>query len=168
MASNDISPADRIRELNAVNGHLAAILHHAGQAVKALSPTPDPDDEASHLDARKKRFEAQSKDMFTSLQAATAVLRRQAYALEEAGIIAAQAPTISSHVQRQQSPQPGGGAAVGKKPEPDRITNGGMGNLDVGWLNSRGNQVGAEKEAELLEEATELARRALRDGRGMT
>ena len=38
----------------------------------------------------------------------------------------------------------------------DRITNSGLGNLDVGLLNSRGNSVGMEKEAELSTEATDL------------
>ena len=33
------------------------------------------------------------------------------------------------------------------------ITGGGLGNLDIGWLNSRNDNVGKEKEAELWEEA---------------
>lgn len=38
----------------------------------------------------------------------------------------------------------------------DAVTNGGMGNLDVGWLNSRNNNVGRAMEANLWKEAHEL------------
>jgi len=40
------------------------------------------------------------------------------------------------------------------------IVAGGLGNLDVGWLNSRNDHVGKEKEAELWEEAQTFVERA--------
>ena len=36
------------------------------------------------------------------------------------------------------------------------VTNGGLGDLDVGWLNSRAKDVGAGKERELVKELREL------------
>ena len=43
----------------------------------------------------------------------------------------------------------------------------GLGNLDVGWLNSRGNQVEVEKEKEIMIEAREVLRQMLeKDGPG--
>ena len=92
------------------------------------------------------------------------------YALEEANIIAAEIHTLSSSApSRQQQPNGGtgrGAPATASLAEPERITNGGLGNLDVGWLNSRGNKVGVEKEAELMKEARELAEQVLREAQG--
>ncbi|KAK5126248.1 hypothetical protein LTR85_010483 [Meristemomyces frigidus] len=165
MAFTEITPAERIRQLNAISGETATVLQDAGQACKALSPSVS--EEESDMDARKANFEESSRAVFTGIQSVIAQLRRQAYALEEAGIIAAEAPTLSSSAQqRQQQPNavPGrGGPAAPPQAEPERITNGGLGNLDVGWLNSRGNKVGAEKEAELMEEAKELAQKVLQE-----
>ncbi|KAH0389943.1 hypothetical protein KCU89_g16133, partial [Aureobasidium melanogenum] len=45
----------------------------------------------------------------------------------------------------------------------DRITNGGLGNLDVGLLNSRGNSVGLDKEAELIAEAKQMIAEMLKE-----
>ena len=39
------------------------------------------------------------------------------------------------------------------------IIGGGLGNLDIGWLNSRNDNVGKEKEAELWEEAYRIVQR---------
>ena len=152
--AQEMTPADRIRELNEISSGIAETLRHMGQAINALSPNPQGDN--GSIDARKEAFEEQSKAAYIGIQAFTARMRRQAYALEEAGIIAAQAPTLSSAAGSQQQ-APGRPAAV-TGAEAERITNGGLGKLDVGWLNSRGNKVGAEKEAELLQEAKELLR----------
>ena len=173
MASQSISPADRIRELSAINADVAAMLQSAGQAINSLTNNPlnkpadrdedtqmTEDSKAATLEERKEAFAEHTKAYYTSLQAVVARLRRQAYALEEAGIIAAEVPSLSSSTQ-QRHPSLAGGAQRGQPAaapvqEPERITNGGLGNLDVGWLNSRGNKVGAEKESELVEEAKRL------------
>jgi hypothetical protein len=171
MASSEISPATRIRELSAINADIPAMLEAAGKAVNALTNKPlikseggdmDVDLEeggkAATIEERREVFTEQTKVYYTTLQAIVARLRRQAYALEEAGIIPAEAhTTLSSNAQRGQA-----GAAAAK--ESERITNGGLGNLDVGWLNSRGNKVGAEKESELVEEAKKLLEETLARG----
>lgn len=172
MASQNISPADRIRELSTINGDVAAMLRAAGQAMNALSNGPfesradaedaamKDDDKSASLAERKAAFSVHTQDYYTRLQAVVARLRRQAYALEEAGIIAAELPALSSSSQ-QRSTAPTAGPQRGQTAAPpaqelEHITNGGLGNLDVGWLNSRGNKVGAEKEGELIEEAMKL------------
>lgn len=175
MTAQAISPADRIRELSVINKDVALMLQSASQALSTLTDTPASahiDDGADtemtdtdgngHLDARKRGFERHATDYYTSLQAVIARLRRQAYALEEAGIIAPEAAALSttSTAQRQ------GAAPVS---EPERITNGGLGNLDIGWLNSRGNKVGAEKENELLKDTKSLLEDMLaKDDRELT
>jgi hypothetical protein len=102
------------------------------------------------VEQRKEAFTEHTRAFYTTLQAIVARLRRQTYALEEAGIIAAEAP--NALVPGANRGQAGGAPAK----ESEKITNGGLGNLDIGWLNSRGNNVGAEKENELVEEAKKL------------
>ena len=85
-------------------------------------------------------------------------LRRQIYALEEAEILPAEAVTreppasLAVHSTTQaNSPSSllsksfGGNKAA--------ITGGGLGNLDVGWLNGRNDNVGKEMKSELWGEA---------------
>jgi len=163
MASQTVAPGQRIRELDGINQTISTALQNAGLAIQALSSTSlrdtDEDSKAgsNESDARREQFQEHTRAYYTGVQAAIAKLRRQAYALEEAGVISPEAPTfVTSSQQRQQmgSSVPGR-ATPASSPAQDigRITNGGMGNLDVGWLNSRGDKVSAEKEAELVEEA---------------
>ena len=168
-----ITPAERIRELSEINKDVATLLSSAGQAVHALTNRPlnmhdalDDDTQmtdasSDSLEARKEHFTDNSTAFYETLQGVIARLRRQVYALEEAGIITPDPGSV------QDNPKAAPASAQGTRPglaqvpkeqllDPDRIKNGGLGNLDVGWLNSRGNKVGAEKEAELVREAKEL------------
>ena len=189
MSQPTISSSDRIRELSTINADVAAMLSSAGNAINALTNRPsaiatngdangdadsdinmdDEDTDSTRpIDTHKKAFTQHTTAYFTHLQAIMARLRRQVYALEEAGVITAEAPTLSaigSSEPAQQRNAPGQGAGFRRGPsgtgaatrqpaeEVERTTNGGLGNLDVGYLNSRGNRVGLEKEAELVAEA---------------
>ena len=168
MASQEVTPAARIRELSTINADIPAMLEAAGKAIGAITKKPliksgnsdemdvENGDSNATLEQRKAAFAEHTKTYYTTLQAIVARLRRQAYALEEAGIIDAEAASKAS------------ASATGS----ERITNGGLGNLDVGWLNSRGNKVGAEKENELVEETKKLLEESLardhsgKDGNG--
>lgn len=176
MAERTITPADRIRELSDINTDVAAMLQSAGQAINALTNRPvtsaDGDaqmtDETSNtMKAHKQAFTENTEAYFTTVQAVFARLRRQAYALEEAGIIDSEASAMTTTVAREGArtaePKPDvrGAPAQAARPEPMRLLNGGLGKFDVGWLNSRGNKVGEEKEAELIQEAKELLEEAL-------
>ena len=176
MAQQTVSPADRIRELSAINADVAAMLTSAGLAINALTSRPleracdkdgdiklDSEHEDNSIEQRKVVFEKNTKAYYEGLQGIIARLRRQAYALEEAGIIAPENQNMSSSTQPRQASQIGGSSRGQPLPGggQERITNGGLGNLDVGWLNSRGNKVGAEKENELLEEAKKLIEETL-------
>jgi hypothetical protein len=178
MATQTVSTADRIRELADINSEVVAVLASAGKAINALTNRPlnatsDEDNdtnmedtrEPATLDARKQAFQDNTKDFYDNLHAVAVRLRRQAYALEEAGIITPQATSLSSISVKSAKPpltkvtQPG---VRGPPPpqqveqQPERITNGGLGKQDIGWLNSRGNRVGADKEKELVEDAKKL------------
>jgi len=182
MASQTVSTADRIRELTDINSDVASMLSSVGQAINALTnrplnPTNDSDNdtnmddantvhEPATLEARKQAFQKHTQDFYDNIHAVTARLRRQAYALEEAGIITPQAATIASISVKSAKPPP---TAPGRPPQqidqaPERITNGGLGQQDIGWLNSRGNRVGADKEKELVEDAKKLLENVLENG----
>lgn len=163
--SQQMTPAERIRELSSINEDVAAMLKSAGLAVDTLTGRPpsrfDEDEEMTTEDSTdrtaegaKATYKKHVTDYYTSLQAVIARLRRQAYALEEAGIVASEASTLSNAPARP--------AGAGQNAEQGRITNGGLGDLDIGWLNSRGNQGGMEKENEILIEAKEVLEELLK------
>nr|POE92403.1 hypothetical protein CFP56_69650 [Quercus suber] len=146
MTTPQITPADRICDLNAINDDVAEMVQAAGMAINALTGrsldllgTKESIEEDQDKEARKEVFKQNTESYYIKLQSVVARLKRQVYALEEAKIISPEAQTASTNQT------PGG-----------KIINGGLGNLDVGYLNSKGNKVGAEKEAELVEEAKQL------------
>lgn len=182
MAHPSISSSDRIRELSEINADVPALLSSAGNAINALTGRPpaeavngstngdiDMSDGTEHAasssEVQKEAFTKYTTAYFEGIQSIMARLRRQAYALEEAGIIASEAPTLASasHAEPpQRTIRPGmPQAARSQVEEPVRITNGGLGDLDVGYLNSRGNRVGLEKEAELAAEARLMLEKTL-------
>ena len=85
-------------------------------------------------------------------------LRRQIYALEEAEILPAEAfikePPTSLAVSSATQASPSN-SSLSRTPAGNKgvITGGGLGNLDVGWLNSRNDSVGKEMNSEVWGEA---------------
>lgn len=83
-------------------------------------------------------FETATSQYFSLLSSVDVNIRRQIWALEEANIIA---PALEKDKEGR----------IGKeKTAADAAS---LGNLDVGWLNSRNDKVGKEMEAELWEKA---------------
>ena len=180
MAAQSVSTADRIRELTDINSDVVAILTSAGLAINALTNRPlnatndddndtnmDDTREPATLDARKQAFGKNTKDFYENVHAVTARLRRQAYALQEAGIITPEAFHLSSISVKSAKPPPTQavrGAPQQVEQQPERITNGGLGKQDIGILNSRGNRVGADKEKELVEDAKKLIQDVMESG----
>ncbi|KAF4556287.1 Hypothetical protein D9617_1g081630 [Elsinoe fawcettii] len=174
MSQPTISSTDRIRDLSAIASDVPTLLSSSSAALAALAgdvstpplspkgiPSPDPNDSAALAEA-KQAFTTNAKLYFTTLQSVMARLRRQVYALEEAGIIAAEAPVLASSAPQDRSRAPAGG----KVQEEEKLINGGLGGLDVAWLNSRVGKGGLEKEAEVLEEAKRLVEEALKGRQG--
>ncbi|KAL1956315.1 hypothetical protein VTO42DRAFT_7398 [Malbranchea cinnamomea] len=120
--------ADRIRQLNEIDSDVAKLVQSAGLAIQALTEAPPPSsspDEGA-LEAHKRAFKQASAQYFALLSSIDVRLRRQVYALEEAGII-----------------QPDSGEGTTGQ------TTGGVNQLDISWLNSRKDTVSKDKEAEL-------------------
>ena len=143
------------------------MLHSAGLAVKALTwashSTDDETTVSSTIDQQKQNFKEAASQYFSLLSTVDVRLRRQIYALEEAEIIPAEAPPKE---QSNSLSVPSAFAAFGNGPVPSTAkqiatsktagSTGGLGSLDVGWLNSRNDDVGKQMEAELWAEAQEF------------
>jgi hypothetical protein len=109
-----------------------SLLTNSSHASTALSSASGDEPQGSGVDARKEAFLAHVRDYFSTLKGLEKALEKQTIALEDAGIIPAE--------REQQFVESG-------------IANGGLGNLDVAWLNSRRRDVGLGKEQELRAEA---------------
>lgn len=101
-----------------------------------------------------RQFEDAMNKFLSTLHSVDARLKRQILGLDEAGIISL--PSNKDAAKDKSKDEDGTGtgpAAPGPKPalEPDGV--GMVGDLDVGWLNSRSNQVEREMEAELWTKA---------------
>lgn len=141
------------------------MLHSAGLAIKALtnpslSEQDDHPSQSRSIGQQKEDFTTAASQYFVLLSSVDVRLRRQIYALEEAEIIPAEAATKEQPTNLTVPPGSGAHAnvpntlatkqAVASK---SASTGGGLGALDVGWLNSRNDNVGKEMEAELWEKA---------------
>ena len=147
------------------------MLHAAGLAINALTKSSssvqdDKPTQALKLEQQKEDFTAATSQYFSLISSVDVRLRRQIYALEEAEIIPAEAATKESQVA---SAVPAGLAALASGPNAasakqalgnkNGSTGGGLGSLDVGWLNSRNGSVGKEMEAELWAKSESFVKR---------
>ncbi|KAI9734203.1 MAG: hypothetical protein M1834_002303 [Cirrosporium novae-zelandiae] len=155
--SQIFTPADRIKQLNDIDKDVAQLLESAGHAVKALTDArPDPTTEdPDTLEKHKTDFGTATSQYFALLSSIDVRLRRQIYALEEADII----PTEKA-LKEQQAASGGtttlSTATMAQQGAEKTGTTGGLGNLDVGWLNSRNDAVGKAMDAELWAKARDI------------
>jgi hypothetical protein len=108
---------------------LHELLRSAGLALQTLS--------AAHRD----EFESTTNTYLQGLHTIDVGLRRQIYGLEEANIIPAEKKTKTALFRGKDG-----------KDQPN-LSEGAMGKLDIGWLNSRSSRVGRDMEAELWQKA---------------
>ena len=137
------------------------MVESAGLAIKALTArsasfSDKEPSQPTSIEQQKEDFTSATSQYFSLLSSVDVRLRRQIYALEEAEIIPAEAPTkepqstllipaglvaLTNALNVPAAKQAGANKNIS--------TGGGLGALDVGWLNSRNDSVGKEKEAEL-------------------
>ena len=113
-------------------------------------------DRIPSIDEQKHAFSLAASKYFAILSSLDVRLRRQIYALEEAQVLPADVPaedqSTKGHDTRDVSMSGGITSAPTSKQRSEgkgRICGGGLGNLDVGWLNSRNDRVGKGMEAEI-------------------
>lgn len=110
------------------------------------------------MEQHRESFTAATSQYFTLLSSVDVNLRRQIYALEEADILPAEAvtketPTSLAVPSAVQGTSPNASLLRTGGGNKGVVTGGGLGSLDVGWLNSRNDNVGKEMRAELWREA---------------
>ncbi|EFY92011.1 hypothetical protein MAC_01959 [Metarhizium acridum CQMa 102] len=140
---------ENIHQLNAIDKSIAQLMSQTATALNALttqaSSTSPPNGEASSLDppAQKEAFKSATDTFLTTLHSIDVRMKRQIMALEEAGIV-----RLSNSLRQD----PNGATKASLKPNGV----GTVGNLDVGWLNSRSTRVERDMEAELWQDAKEF------------
>lgn len=86
-----ITPGERIQELNSIDASIASLLHSAGSAIQILGSSNSSSftaDQDVDLATSKSLFLTSITKYFTTLSSIDVRLRRQVYALQEAGLIA--------------------------------------------------------------------------------
>ncbi|KAL7795099.1 mediator complex, subunit Med11 [Trichoderma ceciliae] len=138
---------ENIHQLNAIDKSMVQLMSHTATALGALTTPASSDDgnpPASVESAAQKEAFRQATDTFLStLHSIDLRMKRQILALEEAGIV-----NLSS------GPRQGHNTGIKPSLKPNGV--GAIGNLDVGWLNSRGAKVERDMELELWKRAREL------------
>ncbi|KAL8783032.1 MAG: hypothetical protein Q9213_004929 [Squamulea squamosa] len=165
-----LSATDRVAQLSEIDRDVAQLLQAAGLAIKTLTHTDTEadgqnDSHSQTIEQRKANFTTASSRYFSLLSSIDVRLRRHISALESAEIIASETSAKESQTTRD-APTATGSMSTNLLPRPnvnnkDVVTNGGLGNLDIGWLNSRNNNVEKAMEAELWQEAHELIKTTL-------
>jgi hypothetical protein len=143
------TPATRVAELNDIDRSVSTLLSAAAAAVAILSNSPAAEKHEEVLrnaTSARAAFSTAAENYFSTLSSVEVRLRRQVYALEEAGL-------IKSGDERDTRR----GRTLAGDTELGRV---GGGSLDPSWLNARAsNQVGAGMKKELLAQAREWVER---------
>lgn len=121
----------------------------------------DKSENNNSVEERKAAFKTATSQYFALLSSIDVRLRRQVYALEEAGILDAEAVSANTGSFRGDA---AGGAGAGSNAAAGGGGAGGAGAgqfspLEISWLNSRKDTVGKDKEAESWAAARELVKR---------
>ncbi|QKX53275.1 uncharacterized protein TRUGW13939_00353 [Talaromyces rugulosus] len=158
--SQTFSSADRIRQLNDIDKDIATLVNSAGLAIKVLANDKS---ENNSVEERKAAFKSATSQYFALLSSIDVRLRRQVYALEEAGILDAEAVSANTGSFRGDAAG-GAGAGPNAAGAAAAAAGGGAGAgqfspLEISWLNSRKDTVGKDKEAESWAAARELVKR---------
>lgn len=144
-AQTPLSPADRIKELNAIDSDVSKVLATASRAIGMLANNDHSYTNPSLQDVQDA-FNEGSKKYFASIASIDVRLRRQVHALEEAGLIPA-----GSRVDRS--------LAMAMTEDPGSRRSGG-GPLDSSWLNARAkNTIGQSLKQEALNNSKEFLKR---------
>ena len=123
---------------------------HTSTALTALTPSP-----STPLSTQQQTFKSSMDAFITTLHTIDVHMKRQIFGLEEAGIIDLSNDRADAADQRQKKAATLSPTAVGT-----------VGNLDVGWLNSRRNRVERDMEAELWRTGREVLEGGKGEGTG--
>lgn len=141
-ASKTPTPAQRIAELNAIDQSISGLLEAASEAIGVLANKRDEKTPFATLEAQQGRFAKAADTYFSTLSSIEVRLRRQVYALEEAGLVH---EGQEKDARRAKTSEGGFESAAGGGP------------LDPSWLNARADKgIELKLERELVDQAKEF------------
>lgn len=156
--SPTLPPLTISQDISSLLTHASTAIQSLAQPIKSASSeeqdpgygtlpqNTNPEDTIANLDTegRLATFSAAKDAFLTTLHSVDVRLKRQVWALEEAGII-----TLKGSSKQDSAGTNGAGADKGAKVslQPDGV--GKVGGLDVGWLNARSNKIERDMESEL-------------------
>ena len=137
-----LTPAQRIAELNDIDQSLATLLMSASEAIGVLANKRNDAARTSTYGAQEAKFQESSRTYFATLSSIEVGLKRQVYALEEAGLIQPGEERDNKKAR----------AIIDRRDD-----GGGHGPLDSSWLNARAdNGVQDGLERQILAEAKQF------------
>ena len=143
---------------------IVKLLSHAGQAIKALTQEPAAAIDVGYTDFedRRARFASAAGAYFDTLSSIDVNLRRHILDLKKKDIIPTDEYLDGESPDTGESSRGDALSPPSTRPKSLRknaITAGGLGNLDIGWLNSRNDKVGKDTSASLWQEAFQLVQK---------
>ncbi|KAI8236937.1 hypothetical protein K4K57_009574 [Colletotrichum sp. SAR 10_99] len=139
---------ERIQQLCDIDKNIVQLMNHTSSAMSALSNKPQSSSSNTTStvspDDQKQLFKDSMDSLLSTLHTVDVHMKRQIMGLEEAGII-----KLRNDASKERQVVMNEDAKIVARPslEPNGV--GTIGNLDVGWLNSRNNKVERDMEAEL-------------------
>ncbi|GAW17245.1 hypothetical protein ANO14919_067000 [Xylariales sp. No.14919] len=148
---------ERIQQLGDIDKKIVSLLRSTGQAIQCLGKRVSQDDDVAMADTDpSQQFKDSMDEFMRTLRTVNVGIKRQIWGLEEAGIISLGKKELNT---REEGGEVLASSARNGTLEPDG--NGKIGGLDVGWLNSRSNQVEKDMEADLWQEAEDILQRLI-------
>ncbi|KAJ4348328.1 uncharacterized protein N0V89_009702 [Didymosphaeria variabile] len=154
-----------IRALSTLSSRVPPILNHAATTLSQLTNAPiSSSTTADSSQARRNAISSSAKEYFTAVFDIAKDLHKQVSDLEEAGVIPAEEVRYIARTVREEDTAFGGqGGVLAKTGMPQTmpkdsevtITNGGLGEFDIGVLNARAG-IRESGEGEVLEKVKRL------------
>ena len=153
-STSKTTPAQRIAELNEIDKSVSVLLDAAAEAIATLANKRDDSVPFATLEGQQGRLEKAADNYYSTLSSIEVRLRRQVYALEEAGLI-------------KEGVEPKGKGKRTKVAELGFESTVGGGPLDPSWLNARADKgIEHKLQKEILHQAKDFleSKKGSKDG----
>ncbi|MCJ1309206.1 hypothetical protein MMC25_002863 [Agyrium rufum] len=154
-----LSSEDRIAELSDIDDDVVKLLEAAGKAIKALndqsSGVSETEMESMSIasDGVRSKFTKETAAYFKLLSSIEVRIRRNIFALEESGIVSSKSSAKDAQFIPESRQPARSELSLQQRSSP---LAGGLGALDVGWLNGRNSNVGKDVEVGLWSKVSQL------------
>ncbi|KAI0095934.1 mediator complex, subunit Med11 [Daldinia grandis] len=152
--------AERMNQLSEIDQNIVSLLRSTAQAIQTLGRQQSQGEDtimAGDKDQQSQVFQSSMNDFLRSLRTVNVGMKRQIWGLEEEHIISLENKDAPNTRDEGGEAQGAGNRNTPIKPDGD----GKIGGLDVGWLNSRSDEVERGMETDLWAEAESFLQRLL-------